>query len=113
MNTESSADTNNPLLQKTLTFLSIPWCCVVSLVLTGIATSGSIVGVVFDEAFHEWMPLILTVLVPMHIFGIYRYLQHPKKTRGQTVFLLTTTILFVLSIGFHFTEIHDHLIRHH
>lgn len=112
MNNPSQPATETGFFSRVLFILAIPWCCVLSVTLTLLATSGSMIGIVFDEAFHEWMPVVLAVLVPTHIYGIYRYAKYSCKSRGRTLFLIFTTLLFILSIGFHFTDIHDQIIGH-
>ncbi len=87
-------------------FLSIPWCCVVSLAIAGITTTGSLLGFFFDELMHDVVPL----LVVFHLYGIYRYAHHQERTRGRTIFLVLTPLLFFVSVGFHFTELHDHVL---
>lgn len=77
-----------------------------SLAIAGLTTTGSLLGFFFDELMHDVIPF----LVAFHIYGIIRYAKHSDKTRGRTVFLITTTLLFFVSVGFHFTELHDHII---
>ncbi len=89
-------------------FLSIPWCCVVSLGIAFFTTTGSLLGFFFDEMMHDVIPFLVT----FHIYGIVRYARHKEKTRGRTMFLVITTLLFIVSVGFHFTELHDHIIGH-
>lgn len=88
--------------------LSIPWCCVISLGIAFFTTTGSLLGFIFDDLMHKVIPF----LVLFHIYGITSYARHKEKTRGRTLFLIFTTILFVVSIGFHFTDLHDKIIGH-
>ncbi len=90
----------------THTILSIPWCCVVSLSIALFTTTGSLIGFFFDELMHDVIPF----LVVFHIYGIFRYFRHPEKTRGRTLFLVVTTLLFFVSVGFHFTDLHDDIL---
>ncbi len=102
-------DIVNEKLRKILTaLLSIPWCCVVTVGIATLTTTGSLTGFFFDEVIHSVIPF----LIIFHVYGIYRYLRHERKSRWQSVFLLFTTLLFLVSVGFHFTDLHDHLIGH-
>lgn len=94
-----------------LAAMSIPWCCVISISFALISTSGSLLGVIFDGWFHKWMPIIVVLLVPVHLYGVCSYATHRHKNRSQTLFFLATSTLFVLSIWFHFTGVHDYLIH--
>lgn len=91
-----------------LVFFSIPWCCVVSLAIAFFTTTGSLLGFFFDNLMHDVIPF----LVLFHVYGIVTYVKHREKTQGRTLFLAFTTILFFLSVGFHFTELHDHILGH-
>jgi len=90
-----------------LELFSIPWCCVLSLSLAAFSAGGGALGVLFDQQFHQWLPVVVPVLSTSHGYGIYRYAKHPHKTRGRTVFLAATTVLFLASVSFHFTDLHD------
>lgn len=86
--------------------LSIPWCCVGTFLIATTTITGSIAGLFFDDLMHKIIPF----LVAFHLFGIVRYMRHNHKTQGQTLFLVFTTLFFVVSVGFHFTDFHDHLL---
>lgn len=92
--------------RATSIIFSIPWCCIVSLGIAFFTTTGSLLGFFFDELMHD----AIYFLVVFHIYGIIRYLRDKEKTYGRTVFLVSTTLLFFVSVGFHFTELHDEIL---
>ncbi len=90
------------------TCLAFPWCCFISGILALTTTTGSMIGLFFDELLHFALPF----LVLIHCFSIWRYWKKGCRSIGQTRFLIFTTLLFVVSIGFHFTDFHDELFEH-
>lgn len=94
-------------------FISIPWCCVVSIFIIGLSLFSSVIplsGVkVFDEFFHHYL-ILPTVL--LHLFGIYWYITRDHhKTAKKNLLYVGLSMLFVLSMLFHFSGLHEKLFN--
>ena len=86
--------------------LTVPWCCVISIGSIFVATSSTI-GIWVDEIFHKILPLLLFG----HAVSILVYFRSNHQTRLKTVFMILTTLLFMASVAFHGTSLHDEIIH--
>ena len=107
-------NTNNTKNVAFQTLISIPWCCVGSLVLILLGLFSSVIPLVgvseFDSFFHKWL---LAPAVLLHLFGIYRYLfVEGHKTRKMNIIYIFLTTLFIVSMFFHFSDLHDDIFNH-
>ncbi len=90
--------------------LAVPWCCVLTLITSASALGGGMLGLMFDAWFHEVMIVLIPLLALIHLYGIAQYFRHGHRTTAHTVLILMSTLIFVLSIGFHATDLHDELL---
>jgi ABC-type Fe3+ transport system permease subunit len=93
---------------------AIPWCCVITvplLVLSLFTTAIPIAAIgAFDEFFHGYL---LWPLVALHIFGLVSYFGYAKhKTKNTTMLYIASSVLFAITLAFHFTPLHDMLYHH-
>ncbi|MEN9852425.1 MAG: hypothetical protein RI996_368 [Candidatus Parcubacteria bacterium] len=93
---------------------AIPWCCVITvplLVLSLFTTAIPIAAIgAFDEFFHSYL---LWPLVVLHLFGLVTYFGYAKhKTKNTTMLYIASSVLFVITLAFHFTPLHDMLYHH-
>jgi hypothetical protein len=101
----------NPYLQM---LVSIPWCCVTSIILILISLFSSFIPLagisVLDTFFHKFL-LIPAML--LHIYGIIWYIKfdHHKTARKNKMYI-ALSILFVASLVFHVSDIHDTIFAH-
>ncbi len=94
---------------------AIPWCCIISTPLVVLSAFTAVVPIAavatFDGFFHQYL---LVPAVIIHLIGLVWYFGFDKhKSSRLTKFYIGSSVLFVLSMGFHFTPLHDHLYGVH
>gem|GEM_PF-4885005 len=90
-------------LRRVGMFFSVPWCCVSLVVASFTAGFGITIGFVFDSWFHRLIPFLIAI----HGYNLFRYARQPHKTVRQTLTIAIMTVIFILCILFHLTDLHD------
>lgn len=89
--------------------LSIPWCCVMTLIATMTTGMGAALGLWFDHIFHAALPLLIMV----HAYGLWTYRKNPHRTKRDWYVVVMSSVLFLGSIAFHASDMHDMFFAQH
>jgi hypothetical protein len=98
--------------------MAIPWCCVLTVPILILSVFTALVPAAFmgplasfDHFFHKW--LLIPALV-LHVLGVLWYfVLDPHKTKKLTILYVSSSVLFLASLLFHFSPLHDELYHSH